>query len=254
MKAFLNTLFIFSAIFIFWSCEKSTSDEFNDANGNVKIKLIKTISIVSAQNTAENKVITFSYDSSFRLNTVTDGDQTSVFVYENNKLATITGQNDNLTIEELYQSPYDAFDTGDVLQYDSKGNPIKLLFKEEKYDYNTGNYVIFDYTADVSYDEEHNPYYYTLEAGGLIEVMDDVKFNFSPNAQNPEIVLARKLLPLNNPSKLIYKNEDGSIVSQVLIDYVYDQDNYPTQATITATSLESGDTSVYTASYSYITP
>ncbi len=252
-----TTFLYFSAISLFFSivsCEKSSSDEFFDNNGDVKRKLVKTLSITSAQNSSEDKVINLSFDNNYRLNSITDGMQTSVFVYDNNELITITGQNDNLNIEELYNSPYDAFETGEVLQYDSKGNPIKILFKEERYNGNTGNYEIFDYTADISYDSEHNPYFYTLQAGGLIDVMDNVRFNFSPNPQSQEIVIARTLLPVNNPSKLVYKNESGEIVSQITVDYSYDNDNYPSSATVTVVSFESNNTSTYNTIFTYLIP
>ncbi len=235
-------------------CEKSASDEFDEANGNVVRKLVKNIVVVSAQNSSENKNITINYDSNYRLNTVSDGQQTSVFVYENGEISTITGQNDNLIIEDLYASPYDVYENGDVLEYDSKGNPIKLLVTEEIYNYNTGTYDVFDYTALISYDNKPNLFYYTLDSAGLIDVMDGVKLNFSANAQSPEIVMARALLPVNNPTDIVYKNQNGETVSTVAIDYVYDDDNYPSSATTTAVSIEDNDTSVYNTTITYINP
>ena len=114
------------------SSDDSATDEFNQANGNVQVKLIQSISIVSAQDSQENKNISFSYTSDGFLNTLSDGIDTSIFVYDDNDdLSNITGGgNDNLNIEELYESPYDAFETGEVILYDNNGNPKKIEFYE----------------------------------------------------------------------------------------------------------------------------
>ena len=87
--------------------DDSATDEFNEANGNVQVKLIESISIVSAQDSQDNKNISFSYTSDGFLNTISDGIDTSIFVYDDNDdLSNITGGDDNLNIEELYESPY----------------------------------------------------------------------------------------------------------------------------------------------------
>jgi hypothetical protein len=236
------------------SCsEDSVSDEFNDANGNVQVKLIESISIVSAQDSQENKNILLSYTSNGLLNTITDGIETSIFVYDNNNdLSNITGEGDNLSIEELYESPYDAFETGEVIEYDDNGNPRKIEFYEEEYDFNTDSYITKIYTAEISYDDTHNPYFYTLEAGGIIEVLDGVELNFSMNPQVPEIVQARLLFPVNNPSQIIYKNEEGEIIYTINVNYVYDNENYPTSATVTAVSIEDSEQSTYSAIFEYV--
>jgi hypothetical protein len=199
-KSLVALLFI--SLFTLSCSEDSATDEFNDANGNVQVKLIESISFVSAQDSQENKNILFSYTSNGLLNTITDGIETSIFVYDNNNdLSNITGEGDNLNIEELYESPYDAFETGEVIEYDDNGNPRKIEFYEEEYDSNSNSNITKVYTAEVSYDDTHNPYFYTLEAGGIIEVLDGVQLNFSMNPQIPEIVQARLLFPLNNLSQ-----------------------------------------------------
>ena len=74
------------------SSDDSATDEFNQANGNVQVKLIQSISIVSAQDSQENKNISFSYTSDGFLNTLSDGIDTSIFVYDDNDdLSNITG-------------------------------------------------------------------------------------------------------------------------------------------------------------------
>jgi hypothetical protein len=242
-------------IFLFTlSCsEDSATDEFNDVNGNVQEKLIESISFVSAQDSQENKNILLSYTSNGLLNTITDGLETSIFVYiNNNDLSNITGGGDYLYIEELYESPYDAFETGEVVEYDGNGNPRKIEFYEEEYDSNSNSNITKIYTAEVSYDDTHNPYFYTLEAGGIIEVLDGVQLNFSMNTQISEIVQARLLFPLNNLSQIIYKNEEGEIIDTINANYVYDNENYPTSATITSISVENSEQSTYSAIFEYV--
>ncbi|WP_299367614.1 hypothetical protein [Winogradskyella sp.] len=233
--------------------DDTASGEFNDANGNVQPKLIESIAVTSAQDPLENTTVMFTYTSDGQLSTISDGSETGIFVYDNSdNLTNISGSGDNLNIEELYESPYDAFETGDVIAYDGDGNPITIEFYEEEYDFNTDTYVTKVYTADISYDDEHNPYFFTLEAGGLIEVMDDVELNFSMNPQLPEIVQARMLFPVNNPSQIIYKNEEGAIIYTINANYVYDDENYPTSATVTSIEAEDSGLSTYTAVFTYV--
>lgn len=255
MKNQKSLIILLSLSLFTLSCsEDSVSDEFDNANGNVQEKLIESISIISAQDSQENKNISLSYTSDGLLNTISDGVETSIFVYDDNdNLSNITGGgNDNLNIEELYESPYDAFETGEVIQYDDNGNPEKIEFYEEEYDFNSNSYFTKIYTVEISYDNTHNPYFYTLEAGGIIEVLDDVQLNFSMNPQIPEIVQARLLFPVNNPSQLIYKNEEGEIIYTINVNYSYDNENYPTSATVTAVSIQDSEQSTYSAIYQYV--
>lgn len=137
------------------------------------------------------------------------------------------------------------------MQYDNNGNPIEILVLDEEYDYMTFTYVTTEYTAEVIYDNAPNPYFYTLDAGGIIDVLDGVELNFSMNIQVPEIVQARMLLTVNNPKKITYKDSDGTIVYEITADYVYDADNYPTSATVTSESFEDNEITVYSAVYQY---
>jgi hypothetical protein len=254
MKKSIYQICLLGALIMTFSCsDDSVSDEFDNANGNVQEKLISSVTIISAQDPQENRVISLSYTSDGLLNTINNGDETGIFIYNNNdELANITGGGDNLIIDELYESPYDAYESGDVIVYDDNGNPEKINFLEEEYDYNSDTFITKIYTADISYDETHNPYFYTLEAGGIIEVLDGVQLNFGINPQVPEIVQARMFFPVNNPSQIIYKNEEDEIVYTINANYVYDDENYPTSATITKVSIENSEQHTYTAIFEYI--
>ncbi len=159
--------FVILSVGIISSCNKSTSDEFEAVNGKTEKKRIKSVSVVPAKDPADSKTVLFTYDGNDRLTSVTDGLETFIFAYSNGKLSTAAGQDGTLTIEELYASPYDAFDTGQVEVYDSNGNPSKILFFEEEYNYNTGLNEIYQYILEISYDDKPNPFYYTLDSGGL---------------------------------------------------------------------------------------
>jgi len=240
-------------LFSFSCSEDSLPDEFNDANGKIEKKLIESISIVSAQDSRENKNILVSYTTKGLLNTITTGTEASIFIYDkNNNLSNITGGSDNLNIEELYESPYDAFKEGEVIEFDKNGNPKMINFYEEDYDENSNSYLAKIYTAEVSYDDTHNPFFYTLEAGGIIEVLDGVKLNFSMTPQNSKIVKARSLFPVNNPSQIIYKNQEGEIIYTRNANYDYDNDNYPTSATITSVSVKYSKQYIYSVTFKYV--
>ncbi len=250
MKYSFQFLIAISLLFIACS-EESVTDEFQDANGKVEEKLVKSIAYVSPEHPEDNMNIRFSYDNDLRLHTISDGSDTSIFLYGDDGLETITGSSDNLTMEELYQSPYDAFETGNVVSYDGNGNPEVIEFFEEEYDQGFGDYITKVYTAQLDYDDAPNPFYYTMEAGGLIEVLDNVRLNFSLTPQAPEIVKARLLFPLNNLSQIVYKNEEGEIVYTVNADFDYDEDNYATSATITAVSVMDSNQGIYSLVYTY---
>jgi hypothetical protein len=252
-KSFYAIPFICALTFITSCSEDSVTDEFSDVNGNVQEKLIKSVTVISDQDAEENKEIVLSYTTDRQLNTITDGSDTSIFIYEDTGLSTITGGgSDNLNIEELYESPYDAFESGDVLVYDDNGNPKKIEFYEEEYDYNTGTEIIKVYTADISYDTKHNPYFYTLKSGGIIDVLDGIQLNFSMSPQAEEIVQARMLFPSKNPSQIIYKNQEGETLFTINANYTYDNANYPTSAIVTAVSLEDSEQSTFSALFEYV--
>lgn len=234
------------------SCDKSSSEEFEDVNANTTEKFISSISLVSAQDTDENAKVELSYDSEKRLSSVTDGSGTSVFVYDDKGLTDVTGDrnDDNLDMDELYKSPYDAFETGDVVAYDDNGNPSKILFFEEEYNDGSDDYISKQYSAELTYEATHSVYFHTLKATGLIDVLDQVKLNFSMQLQAQEILKARTLLPNNNISKIIYKDEEGAVTFEIETFYTYDADNYPTQVTVTSKSSE--ETLVYKLNYEYL--
>jgi len=237
------------------SCDSdSVSDEFDNANGDAVKKLIESVEFNPAQVDEEDQMFTVNYDANNRVTSVSNGIDTGVLVYENNDLSTVSGGDEPFSISELYQDPYDAFEVGEVLAYDTSGNPISISVMDEYYEYNstTGEYeeITEEYIVTITYDATPNPYFYTFEAAGLIKVLDGVQLNFSLMPQSPEIVRARALFPLNNIKSMSYKDEDGVVVGELKIDYVYDADNYPTSATFTA--IDEGEpSSVSTATYTY---
>ena len=248
MKNLKVASFLFVSAILLVGCgsdDDSVTDDFMEVNGSVPVRLIENITTQSAQIGEENLVLDATYDTNDRLTTVTNGEETSFFVYENNELITVTGEGDPLNTSELYQSPYDAFEVGEILEYDSNGNPSRVLFLDEDFD---GE--VIELTATLSYDDTPNPFFFTMRAGGLIEVLDNVELEFSIAPQPSDIVLARMLFPVNNLSGMVIRDENNEIVYQLNADFVYDADEYPTSGTFTAISEEEG-TSVYTAVFTY---
>ncbi|MEP2056522.1 MAG: hypothetical protein ABJJ05_01865 [Maribacter litoralis] len=248
----INQILLFSSIAILnFSCDDSTSDEFEEVNGNVETKLISSINVGSAENSDDNTSIIFSYNSEQQLNSIFDGTETTNFIYEDGDLSNVSGNVDNGNVEELYDSPYDAFETGQVEEYDDNGNPSVIKFIEYDYDYMTGEEEVVYYTAEISYDDKPNPFFKTAEAAGLIDVMDQIRLNFAAAPQAEEIVRAKALFPNNNPSQVLYKNEDGEIEYTINMSYTYDGD-YPTTATVSTVSEYSDENETYVTTFTYL--
>ncbi|WP_158974422.1 hypothetical protein [Cellulophaga sp. L1A9] len=235
------------------SCSSdSVSEEFDEANGDVVQKLIKTVALTSGETGEDEGMLEFSYTADGALSSVSNGEGSSDFLYDGDELTNVTGDEDtSLSIEKLYESPYDAFETGNVLEYDANGNPKIIEFFEEEYDWETDSYLSYVYTAEVTYDEAQNPFFYTLEAGGIIDVLDGVQLNFSMNPQATEIIKARMLFPVNNLSKIVYKNEEGEIEYTMTANYVYDADNYATSGVISSAANGEVDGS-FTVQFTYV--
>ena len=255
MKKQSKLLLILLSVFIATSCsEESVSDDFEEVNGDIAVKLMESISVSDTEDSSDNTTVTMYYTNDGKLNTISDGSETNVFVYDNdNKLTRITSDGDNLNMEELYESPYDAFDTGEVVEYDDNNNPKKIEFLVEECidDYWCDEYEVKIYTAELSYDDAHNPFYHTFSAGGIIDVLDNVELNFG-SSQSPEIVKVKDLFPMNNLSQIIYKNEEGEPLVSLNINFSYDDENYPTSATITAVDIEESEQSVSSVIFTYI--
>ncbi|CAG2534723.1 hypothetical protein MAR621_00546 [Maribacter dokdonensis] len=248
----IKHLLLFSSVAILnFSCDDSTSDEFEEVNGKVETKLISSIDVASAENSDDSSSIIFSYNSELQLNSIFDGTETTNFIYEDGNLANVSGNVDNGNVEELYESPYDAFETGQVEEYDENGNPSVIKFIEYDYDYMTGEEEVVYYTAEISYDDKPNPFYKTAEAAGLIDVMDQIRLNFAAAPQAEEIVRAKALFPNNNPSQVLYKNEEGEIEYTINMSYTYDGD-YPTTATVSTVSEHSDENETYVTTFTYL--
>lgn len=248
----IKHLLLFSSVAILnFSCDDSTSDEFEEVNGKVETKLISSIDVASAENSDDSNSIIFSYNSELQLNSIFDGTETTNFIYEDGNLANVSGNVDNGNVEELYESPYDAFETGQVEEYDENGNPSVIKFIEYDYDYMTGEEEVVYYTAEISYDDKPNPFYKTAEAAGLIDVMDQIRLNFAAAPQAEEIVRAKVLFPNNNPSQVLYKNEEGEIEYTINMSYTYDGD-YPTTATVSTVSEHSDENETYVTTFTYL--
>ncbi|WP_036150761.1 hypothetical protein [Maribacter forsetii] len=251
MKTFNQLLLLSSIAVLNFSCEKSTSEEFEEVNGNVETRLISSIDVSSAENSDDSNSILFSYNNELQLTSIFDGTESTNFVYDGDDLTNVSGNVDNGNVEELYESPYDAFETGQIEEYDDNGNPSVIKFIEYDYDYMTGEEEVVYYTAEISYDNKPNPFYKTAEAAGMIAVLDQIKLNFADAPQAEEIIRAKALFPNNNPSQVVYKNEEGEIEYTINMSYTYDGD-YPTAATVSSASADGGDSETYLTTFTYV--
>lgn len=243
MKRTILTACAALSVFAATSCSDSSSENFNNSNGDTAKKYIKKIEANSSE--GDHVVLSVNYDTAGKVISATDGEETSYFAYNNGDLTNISGSSDVLSVADVINGPHDAYEAGDVLNYDASGNPVKVRLYSRDWDgsiYETN-------TAEITYDAKPNPYFYTLEAAGIIKVLDQTDLNFSMAPAAPQLIKAKMLLPVNNPKKVVIKNEQGTVVKTVLADYVYDGDNYPTSGTVTEND-ENG-TFIYTATYTY---
>src|SRR5690554_2107698 len=116
------------SIFLVGCSEESVTDQFEDANGKVPEKFIKTITTESSKNYEGDGLLTIEYNTDGSVSTVTDGTNRNIFVYEKQQLKTITGTGDNFLFKDAYNSPYSAFEKGDVVARDDNGNPSLIEF------------------------------------------------------------------------------------------------------------------------------
>ncbi|PTN04254.1 RHS repeat domain-containing protein [Mangrovibacterium marinum] len=245
MRKSISFLPLVTALVLF-SCSSSSSlDEgFEDANKDVSEKLLKQVRYDAADEYEEDVTLQFNYDGQKRLTSITDGDGSRFFNYDSeSNLTSITGSDETFEISELYEAPYDAFEEGNVQEYDDNGNPSKLEIFESS-DYNDEEEMLI---AELSYAAKPNPFYYTLKAGGIIDVLNDVELDFG--STSPSIVKAYKLLPYNNIESIIIKDMNGLVQAEVHFDTTYDQDGYATSTTVQYLDGDDTDTSYITYSY-----
>jgi len=234
----MNKLFYLTSIlFLLISCSEKLDEGFEEANGEVAEKLLKQVRIDYADPYEDDYTYQFGYDGKDRLSSITDGDNSSFFNYDSDgDLMSISGSDDPLEISELYESPYDAFEEGNVLEYDDKGNPKKIEVYDEGYN-QTDIYI-----GEIAYDPNPNPFFYTLKAAGIIDVLNNVDLYFS--ASSPTVVKAYKLLPFNFIRSMIFKNSIGQVEAEVQYETTYDDDGYVTNTTITSID-EDGTEKIY---------
>ncbi len=238
----MRRIILFLAIGVL-SVSCSSDDGFNDANVNAAKKHVKKFTTYKS---GETWVGTVNYDEANRVSSVSDGVQTRYFTFDqNNKLNKISGGGSNILTSEVIGEIHKAYEIGDVLQYDSKGNPTVL----ELYGYDYwGDRIIS--TATLSYDDKPFTFYYTLDAAGIIDVLNNTRLNFNSDPfVTSEIIMAKLLLPVNNPTKAIVKNKNNIEVSSIVVNYTYDEDKYPTSALVILT--EDGVTENYSVVYEY---
>lgn len=233
----LTLLFIFG----FFTISCSTDDDgFEDANGDAAKKYVSKI---ITQDEYETSVSEINYNNEGKVTSVSSNNNTKYFSYnDNGDLNNIAGGGDNVATSEVIGEIQAAYEIGNVLQYDEKGNPTVLeLYGQDYY----GNQII--YTAHLTYDENPFTFYYTLDAAGIIDVLYDVRLQFyAPE----EIIMAKKLLPVNNPIKAVITDDYNQEVQTISVVYDYDEDNYPNSASVLSID-DNGYAETYNVTYEY---
>jgi len=235
----IKTVFVLfiSGIFIVY-CSPN-DDGFEGANGDVAKKYVTKVTV---SGDGDSFTGTIEYDNNGKVISASNGSDIKHFIYgSNGKLDKISGGGDNILTSEVMSEIYDAYKVGDVLHFDDNGNPTLIELYDEDY---YGDQIV--HTAAISYDDKPFMYYYTLNAAGIIDVLYDVRFRFiAPE----EIVLAKKLLPVNNPIKAVITNQYNNEVETITVSYDYGSDNYPISSYVRVE--DSGYVKQYNANYKY---
>lgn len=232
MKHTLYFSTLFATMTLFSSCSESTvTDDFENANGTVTKKYIESIQYL---NDEDQNPIEMTYNEDGSLKQVSDGTETTTLIYEDQSLVESDGVLP-ISVTSVVAAPID-FENANVLEYDDNGNPIVLEILESYEDYVDGEEVIVEtvVTATISYDDKPNFFFATLEAAGIVEMLDALDISFSPSLQaTPEIVKARELMPMNNIVRVEF-DFDGSATqsAEINVTYEYDADGYPSKATL----------------------
>lgn len=238
----IKYLLPFIGIMLFFSCDDETTieDEFEEVNGEVKEKQIKRIQGLNEY--GESAYVIFNYGGDNKLSSISDGEDTYSFNYNSQgELNTIGSYSDGMyTVSELYNAPYDVFDKGEVLEFDTNGNPSKILTFENGY--NSASII-----GEIFYDSKPNFLFYTLKSSMMLEVLEKIQLNFG--YQNPNLMKARDLIPNNNIRAMIFKDTQGTTVFEVQVNYKYDEDDYPMTADLFI--FDHGETSKIYLDYYY---
>lgn len=239
---FMKNFFFLVVLGVMVSC--SSDDGFDDANGNVAKKYITKITTAG---NGDSNVSTVTYNGDKKVLSASDGQQINAFTYNTDgSLNKISGGGDALFTSEIMGTIHQAYEIGDILGYDSKGNPTLLELYED--DYYTGER--YTYKATLTYDTNPFAFYYTLDAAGIIDVLNNTQLNFSMIAASPEIILAKLLLPVNNPISVIIRDETNIEVARIDVSYVYNADKYPISSQVTV--QEDGFVDQYSVLYDYL--
>jgi hypothetical protein len=220
--------------FVMSSC-KSTEDEFNDANDDVAQKYITRFEIIAPENVDdfEDVTVVVIYDAQNRVSSIktdySDESSTQFFNYsDSTNLRSITNSDESFNMAEILLEPYRAYLLGNVTEYDDNANPSKIEVYEDDY----GSDLLY---GDISYDPNPNPFFYTLKAAGIIDLLDVYDLNFG--FPTPSYSKARMFLPMNNIRTITLKDLSGETVEEIQFIYEYDSDHYPTSATVYFTSI-----------------
>lgn len=244
MKKYSKSILALLFISLLLGCGGSSSleEDFEGINKAVAEKYVKRLEVKDLKYPSNTHTLSIGYDGNNKVSSLTKSDAyetSSTFLnYDSNgKLifASVGSSGDVYNMSEFYQAPYEAFDKGDVLTFDTNGNPKKIQV--------TDNGVVL--TGDISYHTNPSPFFYTLKAAGILEVLDNVQLSFG--LTNSTLIKARKLVPYNNITSMIFKDSAGKTHTEIQFDYVYDEDKYPKSARMFVLS----GTNAYTLDINY---
>jgi YD repeat-containing protein len=250
-----NIILLISISLFLFSCEKDSLDEgFENANPNVKEKLIKQFELFSDDWSDADGTTRINYNSENIITSITSEGSTQFFYYDDfGNLDSITGDSDGFFIDQIFEEIGDsavaAYKWGDVLKYDDKGNPeeVELLRGSLDIPYSPFGGIDEHSIAYISYDPIPNPFYYSLKAGGIIDVLNNIYLDFGYGPK--ELIIAKKMLLFNFPNLIMVKKISGSTEAEIHFENTVDDDDYLTRSEVFFASKYNSETTVLRFAY-----
>ncbi|WP_283640957.1 hypothetical protein, partial [Mesonia mobilis] len=188
MKKFY-TIYLLSFSMLFFSCSDSTEEEFEEVNEDAAELYLEKI-VIELPNNEGTETVNINYDQDGKVSSGNNSDGAVFLNYqESGDLNSYTDNNETISMSELYQAPYDAFEVGQILSYYDNGNVENIEVIDDT------SYPEQTLYGTITYDTNPSAYFYTLKAAGILDVLDSVDLNFGLQAE--EIIKARNLLPYN---------------------------------------------------------
>ena len=115
-----------------------------------------------------------------------------------------------------------TFEIREIITSDLHGNPTLLSLQDE-------NRPSDHFKALITYDQNPNTFYSTLEAAGFIPLLEEARVQFTPSEAMQK---DQNWLTVHNPISVLITDDQNDTIASLNISYTYNDRKYPTAATV----------------------